>query len=263
MNSEIVPIIVSAKLEEKYPIGAKKDLAIYNEDFSGGKKFIAKVIGVLRPGEYIYISSGNQGIPELNDLFLKTNNNENFILMPNVFTNDKVSYFTNGGFIIEYDDTNSFLHNSYKKVINDGVGTFNRIEDLEKNFYSNLITSYDLYIFLFIITYIFLMASIGGYNLLATLNYKRLLTIYYITGMKWKSGICLITIRNLFLIIVPTIICSIQFNKLLERNGEYVFNINVVLVTMLLYFFVFIITTLGSIFTLKNTKPIEVLKEVE
>ena len=44
---------------------------------------------------------------------------------------------------------------------------------------------------------------------------------------------------------------------------QNVFNINVVLVTMLLYFFVFIITTLGSIFTLKNTKPIEVLKEVE
>lgn len=263
LNGEIVPIIVSANLEETYPIGSEKDLAIFNEDYNGEKSFKVKVIGVLKQGEYIYIGSSNQGIPELNDLFLKTNNNENFILMPNIFINDKVSYFTNGGFIIEYDDENKFFNNSYQKVVEDGVGSFNQIEKLEENFYSNLITSYDLYIFLFIITYIFVMSSIGGYNLLETLNYKRLLTIYYINGMKWKTGIFLIAIRNLLLIMIPTIICSIQFNKSLAQSTEYVFNINVVLVTILLYFLVFIATTFGSIFTLKNTKPIEILKEVE
>lgn len=263
LNNEIVPIIVSANLEKTYPIGSEKNLSIYSTDYNSEKNFKAKVIGVLKQGEYIYIGSSNQGIPELNDLFLKTSNNENFILMPNIFIDDDVSYFTNGGFIIEYDNESNFFNNSYNKVIEDGIGSFNKIEDLEKNFYSNLITSYDLYIFLFIITYIFVMASIGGYNLLETLNYKRLLTIYYINGMKWKSGICLIAIRNLLLIIIPTIICSIQFNKSLAQNSEYVFNINVVLVTIMLYLIVYAITTVGSIFTLKNTKPIEILKEVE
>ena len=263
LNSEIVPIIVSANLEKTYPIESEIDLSIYSTDYKSEKEFKAKVIGVLKKGEYIYIGSSNQGIPELNDLFLKTSNNENFILMPNIFIDDDVSYFTNGGFIIEYDNESNFFYNSYNKVIEDGIGSFNKIEDLEKNFYSNLITSYDLYIFLFMITYIFVMASIGGYNLLETLSYKRLLTIYYINGMKWKSGIYLIAIRNLLLIIIPTIICSIQFNKSLAQNSEYVFNINVVLVTIMLYLIVYAVTTVGSILTLKNTKPIEILKEVE
>lgn len=263
LENTTIPIVISETLKNEYPLDSIKELAIYNEKFDGETKFKVKVIGILKQGEYVYIGSSNQGIPELNDLFIKTYDDEKFILMPNMFKDKNISYFTNGGFIIEYDDKEDFFKKSYQKVIDDGIGKFSKIEDLENNFYSNLITNYDLYIFLFAITYIFVIASIGGYNLLETLNYKRLLTIYYITGMRWKKGILLIAIRNLLLIMIPTVVSSILFNKSLSEGGEYVFNSNVVLITCTLYFIVFLITTFGSIITLKNTKPIEILKEVE
>ena len=263
LNTDTIPIIISESLENEYPLGSIKEFSMINSNWDGETKFIAKVIGIVKKGEYIYIGAGTQGIPELNDLFLKTHDDEKFILMPNMFLDKNVSYFVNGGFVVEYDDSDMFFKDSYKKVENDGIGKFYRIEDFENNFYLNLITNYDLYIFLFIITYIFVIASIGGYNLLETLNYKRLLTIYYITGLRWKYGILLIAIRNFIVIIVPTIISSIIFNKSLSDGGTYVFNGKVIFITCILYLFVFLVTTLGSIIILKNTKPIEVLKEEE
>ena len=60
---------------------------------------------------------------------------------------------------------------------------------------------------------------------------------------------------------IPTVITSVLVNKLLIDRENGIFNINVVMLTCVLYFIVFLLTTIGSIFTLKNTKPIEVLKE--
>jgi len=261
IENNIIPIIVSKELERIYPLESINEFSIMKENFLDEIKFKTKVIGIANEEEYIYIGSAKQGIPQIDDLFLKTTKNDKFLLMPNVFKNDNIFYFTNGGFIIDYEKDNNDIQESMKKVENDGIGKFYRLDELEKNFYTNLITNYDLYIFLFIITYIFVIASIGGYNLLETLNYRRLLTIYYITGMQWKDGICLIALRNFLLIMIPTVITSVLVNKLLIDRENGIFNINVVMITCVLYFIVFLLTTIGSIFTLKNTKPIEVLKE--
>ena len=115
-----------------------------------------------------------------------------------------------------------------------------------------------------ILVFIFILISISGYNTLANLEYRRLLTIYYITGLTWNKGITLLTIRNLILVIVPTIISSIISNVIVcNVKTLYVFDIKNILITTILYLIIFIITTFITILNLRNQKPIEILREVD
>lgn len=262
INSDTIPILVSETLEDEYPINTSKEFSIYDSTLQNDIKFNIKVVGILKENQYIYIGAPIQGIPQVSDLFIKPDPGEKFIIMPNIF-DENASYVVNGGFIVEYDNKDLFFENTYDKVREDGIGKFSKIEELNKNFYRNLIANYDFYIFTFIITYVFILASVGGYNMLETLRYRRLFTIYYINGMNWRKGIFLVVIRNFLLIIVPTILSSIVFNRSLNTSNIYSFNYKTIIITCILYFIVFLLTTIGVIINLKNTNPIEVLKEVD
>ena len=106
--------------------------------------------------------------------------------------------------------------------------------------------------------------SIGGYNTLANLEYKRLLTIYYITGITWRKGIALLTIRNFIIIVIPTIISSIFSNKIVTYlRTLYTYNEKNVYITLFIYIGIFILTTAVTVIGLRDKKPIEVLREVD
>lgn len=259
LKNDIIPIVVSHSLSDIYKINNIYEFEIYNKTEDCNIKFKTVVIGVLKEEAYIYTGNANQSDPQVSDLFYKLSKDEKKIIMPNKFkeTND---YVVNKGFTLGLKNKEIFMKESYQKVINSGLGSFVINENLQDNFYNKLIDNYKLYIYLFIITYVFVIVSIGGYNMLETLNYKRLFTIYYINGMTWKNGIILISVRNLLVIIVPTILSSIVCNKILNEGQ---LNIKVVLITTFMYFIVFVLTTIGTVVTLKNTKPSEVLKEVD
>lgn len=267
-NNEI-PIIISESLQDVYKLNNVYEFSIIElekiTDTNFKEKFFkVKVIGVLKNQSYIYGFSTNQYDLQTSDLFSKTNNNEKFIIMPMLEDFKKnANIIVDGKFTLEIEDMGIFMKNSYQKVIDEGLGRFLNIENIENNFYTNFINFYDYNIQLFIIVYLFIIVSIGGYNLLATLKYKRLFTIYYINGMQWKTGILLVTIRNFLLIMLPTIITSIILNVYTQRYEISIFNIKTILITCMLYFIVFLITTIGMIFTLNKIKPSEVLKEVE
>ena len=101
-------------------------------------------------------------------------------------------------------------------------------------------------------------------DILANLEYKRLLTIYYITGITWKKGIALLTIRNFIIIVIPTIISSIFSNKIVTYlRTLYTYNEKNVYITLFIYIGIFILTTAVTVIGLRDKKPIEVLREVD
>lgn len=259
LKNDTIPIVVSYSLSDIYKINNIYEFEIYDKTKDSNIKFKTVVIGVLKEEAYIYTGNANQSNPQVDDLFTKLSKDENMIIMPNRFKETN-NYVVNKGFTLGLKNKEVFMKESYQKVIDSGLGSFVINENLQDNFYNNLISNYKYYIYTFIITYIFVIASVGGYNLLETLNYKRLFTIYYINGMTWKKGITLIAIRNLIVIIVPTIVSSIISNKILNEGQ---LSIKVVLITTFMYFIVFLLTTVGTVITLKNTKPSEVLKEVD
>lgn len=261
-NKEFIPIIVSSGLKDKYKLGETYEFGIYSIPEEKDKFYKVKVVGILKNEEYIYVGSSKQTTPQVADLFLKTYKNEEFVIMPNRIK-DTENYSINSGFTVELSNKEDFVRNSYDKVIEKGIGRFTLKDKYQANFYDDLIADYDSYIFIFIITYIFIITSIGGYNLLATLNYKRLFTIYYINGMQWEKGIKLVAIRNLLLIMIPTIIATVICNLLIHTSEVTGCNTKVCIITIILFFVVFLITTIGTIFTLIKTKPSEVLKEID
>lgn len=267
-NDEI-PIIISENLKDVYKLNNVYDFSIIdlkshtNMNFEE-KIFKVRVIGILKNQAYIYGFSTNQFNLQSSDLFYKTDNGQNLIIMPMMedFKENK-NIDVCGKFTIEINNMDLFMANSYQNIINEGIGRFLDIETINQNFYTNFTDFYDYEIQLFLIIYLFIIISIGGYNLLATLKYKRLLTIYFINGMTWKKGIILVTIRNFLLIMLPTIIVSVIFNLSIQRYGIMMFNIKSILITTILYFIIFFMTTIGMVFTLNKIKPNEVLREVE
>ncbi len=266
-QDKVIPIIVSESLQNKYKLNNEYEFSIielksyFDMDFSE-KFFKVKVIGILKDNAYIYGFSTNQYDLQSSDLFSKTNKGEEFILMPKTeefANNERIN--VEGKFTIEVDDMNLFMQNSYQKVLDEGIGRFINIENINGNFYTNFLSFYSYNIKLFLIVYLFIIMSVGGYNLLATLKYKRLLTIYYINGMTWKKGICLVTIRNFILIMLPAVITSILCNLFIKRYELIIFDIKTIIITSLLYLFIFVITTLGMVATLRKISPNEVLRE--
>lgn len=269
LQDDEIPIIVSESLQNVYKLNNVYEFSIIElEKFTDKnfteKFFKVKIIGILKNESYLYGFSTNQYELQSTDLFTKTNNGEKFIIMPmteEFKNNERIA--VEGKFTLEIEDMNLFMQNSFQKVINEGIGRFLNVENIKGNFYTNFISFYDYNIQLFLLAYLFTIVSVGGYNLLATLKYKRLLTVYYINGMTWKKGITLVAIRNFLLIMIPTIIASIICNLYMQRFGVTIFYTKSILITIMLYFVVFIITTIGMVCSLNKIKPNEVLREVE
>ena len=258
--NDTVPVIITNNLQNKYPINSTFDLSLDGQE--NDKKEInikCKVIGILKNKSYIYTGQFNHSTPSVSDLFSKTTTNDEIIIIPNLF--DEIPrYWAYQGMLIKYNN----FENISTQIKENGLGRLNNIDSLKENDTNNVFIYNEQKIYEFIIVFIFILISISGYNTLANLEYRRLLTIYYITGLTCNKGITLLTIRNLILVIVPTIISSIISNVIVcNVKTLYVFDIKNILITTILYLIIFIITTFITILNLRNQKPIEILREVD
>lgn len=197
----------------------------------------------------------------LSDWF-KRINYEGIMIMPNVFNLLDISYVPYTGRIIEMENDDNFteLENILKQ---EGLGKMYSIEQLKQNAFYNIYDLNSELIYQFIIITIFIIVSIGGYNTLEVLNYRRILTIYYINGLEWEKGVRLIGLKNFVMIIIPAIITSIICTNSLSVTNQVPFDWRVVFITTLIYVILYFTTTIGTILNLKKIKPVEVLKEVD
>ena len=197
----------------------------------------------------------------LSDWF-KRINDEGIMIMPNVFNLLDISYVPYTGRIIEMENDDNFteLENILKQ---EGLGKMYSIEQLKQNAFYNIYDLNSELIYQFIIITIFIIVSIGGYNTLEVLNYRRILTIYYINGLEWEKGVRLIGLKNFVMIIIPAIITSIICTNSLSVTNQVPFDWRVVFITTLIYVILYFTTTIGTILNLKKIKPVEVLKDVD
>lgn len=197
----------------------------------------------------------------LSDWF-KRINDEGIMIMPNVFNLSNISYVPYTGRIIEMENDDNFteLENILKQ---EGLGRIYSIKQLKQNAFYNIYDLNSELIYQFIIIIIFIIVSIGGYNTLEVLNYRRILTIYYINGLEWEKGVRLIGLKNFVMIIIPAIITSIICTNSLSVTNQVPFDWRVVFITTLIYVILYFTTTIGTILNLKKIKPVEVLKEVD
>ena len=197
----------------------------------------------------------------LSDWF-KRINDEGIMIMPNVFNLSNISYVPYTGRIIEMENDDNFteLENILKQ---EGLGRIYSIKQLKQNAFYNIYNLNSELIYQFIIIIIFIIVSIGWYNTLEVLNYRRILTIYYINGLEWEKGVRLIGLKNFVMIIIPAIITSIICTNSLSVTNQVPFDWRVVFITTLIYVILYFTTTIGTILNLKKIKPVEVLKEVD
>ena len=197
----------------------------------------------------------------LSDWF-KRINDEGIMIMPNVFNLLDISYVPYTGRIIEMENDDNFteLENILKQ---ERLAKMYSIEQLNQNASYNIYDLNSELIYQFIIITIFIIVSIGGYNTLEVLNYRRILTIYYINGLEWQKGVRLIGLKNFVMIIIPAIITSIICTNSLSVTNQVPFDWRVVFITTLIYVILYFTTTIGTILNLKKIKPVEVLKEVD
>lgn len=260
-QNEEIPVVISHKLQKKYPVNSTFEINLVACDTQSTIKLKCNVIGVLKNKAYIYLGGGNHSEQSLSDLFTKTKNQE-FIILPNVFENQEEQpiSFAYRGMLIEYSDFNKVASEIQER----GIGKLYDFNSLKQNDINNIFTYNEQKIYEFIIVFIFILISISGYNTLANLEYKRLLVIYYITGMTWKKGIILITIRNFIIIMIPTIISSILSNLIISYlRTLYPFDEKNIFITIILYLSIFVVTTFITILNLRKQKPIEILREVD
>ena len=209
---------------------------------------------------FLYGGTSNSDA-SLSDWF-KRINDEGIMIMPNVFNLLDISYVPYTGRIIEMENDDNFteLENILKQ---EGLGKMYSIEQLKQNAFYNIYDLNSELIYQFIIITIFIIVSIGGYNTLEVLNYRRILTIYYINGLEWEKGVRLIGLKNFVMIIIPAIITSIICTNSLSVTNQVPFDWRVVFITTLIYVILYFTTTIGTILNLKKIKPVEVLKEVD
>lgn len=264
INENSIPIIVSYELKNKYPINSKFEIEAQGANFFNDENDIVKincnVVGILPKDSYQYIGGSSHSDTGISDAFQKITKNNPTIIIPNIFE-ENIRYIANSGAIIKYKDVR--LQCIEDEVKKSGIGKVYSIDELKNNDFSNIFYFNEQQIYEFLVIICFIIASIGGYNTLSTLNYRRLLTIYYINGLTINKSIMFIVIKNILLITIPTLVSSIISNKIiLSIKSLYAFDIKVVLWTLLIYIIPIIVTILTTINSIKKIKPIEVLKEV-
>lgn len=248
-SNKIIPIIISDNMKSEYHVGSTIEIEMPEYKTEEMKKIKCIVIGILKRGTYMYYGSSNHTDPSVSDLFSKLHLKERIAIIPNIL-DFEAEYAAKDGIIINCDI--SKLNNIYDKINLSGIGKINTLNMLKQNDSKNVILYNESQIYQFLIVYIFIIMSIGGYTILTSLNYKRLLTIYYICGLTWQKGLKYIILKNILLILIPTILSSIFSNIIVcYFKTIYTFNIKVVIITVLLYMS---IAALASVLTIINLK---------
>lgn len=260
-SNKIIPIIISDNMKSEYHVGSTIEIEMPEYKTEEMKKIKCIVIGILKRGTYMYYGSSNHTDPSVSDLFSKLHLKERIAIIPNIL-DFEAEYAAKDGIIINCDI--SKLNNIYDKINLSGIGKINTLNMLKQNDSKNVILYNESQIYQFLIVYIFIIMSIGGYTILTSLNYKRLLTIYYICGLTWQKGLKYIILKNILLILIPTILSSIFSNIIVcYFKTIYTFNIKVVIITVLLYMSIAALASVLTIINLKKYKPSEFLKEVD
>lgn len=260
-SNKIIPIIISDNMKSEYHVGSTIEIEMPEYKTEEMKKIKCIVIGILKRGTYMYYGSSNHTDPSVSDLFSKLHLKERIAIIPNIL-DFEAEYDAKDGIIINCDI--SKLNNIYDKINLSGIGKINTLNMLKQNDSKNVILYNESQIYQFLIVYIFIIMSIGGYTILTSLNYKRLLTIYYICGLTWQKGLKYIILKNILLILIPTILSSIFSNIIVcYFKTIYTFNIKVVIITVLLYMSIAALASVLTIINLKKYKPSEFLKEVD
>lgn len=260
-SNKIIPIIISDNMKSEYHVGSTIEIEMPEYKTEEMKKIKCIVIGILKRGTYMYYGSSNHTDPSVSDLFSKLHLKERIAIIPNIL-DFEAEYAAKDGIIINCDI--SKLNNIYDKINLSGIGKINTLNMLKQNDSKNVILYNESQIYQFLIVYIFIIMSIGGYTILTSLNYKRLLTIYYICGLTWQKGLKYIILKNILLILIPTILSSIFSNIIVcYFKTIYTFNIKVVIISVLLYMSIAALASVLTIINLKKYKPSEFLKEVD
>lgn len=264
IDENMLPVIITDNLKNKYPLNSTLQIEAQGKNFIKDSndiiKMNCKVVGILEKDSYIYMGGSSHSDMGISDSFYHINNNSSIVIVPNIFQ-DKIRYFANSGAVVHYaDNTNVDYIN--KELQDKGIGKIYNMKQLKDNDLDNLLSFNEQQIYEFFIILCFIVVSIGGYNTLATLNYRRLLTIYYLNGLTIKRAIFYITIKNILQIIIPTLISSIISNNIiLNIKSLYDFDIRVIFITLLIYIIPVVITVITTINSLKKIRPIQVLRE--
>ena len=260
-ESNVMPVIISYSLKDKYPLNSTIDLQIESRETNKHIDVKVKVIGILKKNGYLFLGGSNNSNAGISDWF-KRSKDEKIMIMPNKFDISKMEYISYPGRIIEIDNTKNLL-NVENEINSLGIGKIYSMENLKKNDFYNLYDLNSELIYQFIIILIFIVASIGGYNTLEVLNYKRIMTIFYINGMEWKKGIIIIALKNFLFIVIPAVIFSIICTNSVSKLNGISFDWRVIIITTVIYTLLFLTTTIGIIANLIKINPVVVLKEVD
>lgn len=265
MSSDIIPIVISSKMESKYKLNQK-----YQINLIGDKnkiiKMNVKVIGILEKPNLILWKSRNDNLFDY-PADIKLYSNFNGIIMPykpSVQGEVLIHYHndSNGSIVYLPNKNNSDILEINKEL--DEFGRFYKMEndlmEYKKNGFLKIFTPF---LVVGIIAIILSIVSITGYNTLLLIDMEKEYGIYFLNGCSWKKCIIISSLPNLFLILISTVISSVVFRYFsFSIYGRYFTRPDLIAyygIQLIILFF--IITSIDPYIRMKKKNPIEFLRK--
>lgn len=256
-NKECIPILISKKLESKYPLNSEfkyKNTSFTNENnyLTGGATF--KVIGILDDNSKFWI----------NDLILVDRLNYfDVIIFPTNFK--ALEYTTSTYFINIKGDANSY--NSFKKSMELKYNNIKFIDpSLKKAFIDKLNDKIIELIFIGMFTLVLLTLSLFGFISIiksTILLRTKEIGVHYSLGASQTNVICFVLLEILLISSSCLLICYLCIFKLKDYfiiNYELILDGNTFLISTIIIIIYILISIIDVAITLLKKEPIELLR---
>ncbi|WP_175537435.1 ABC transporter permease [Clostridium sp. DSM 8431] len=257
-NEEIIPIIISKRLEEKYPLNSEfKDIntSFTNEInyFNGGATF--KVVGILDDSSSFWLND---------EVLLDKLNYFDVIVYPTNFNNmldfNPPCYFINlNSSIDKYDEIKRELEAIYPNI------SFND-SSLKDSFVKKLNDKIIELIFINVFTLILLVLSLFGFiSIIQSINLlrKKEIGIYYCLGAT-TSNIIAFVLGEIFIISFSSMfLCYLLVDKLsnyLFINYEILFNSTTIIVSGIVILCYILIAAIIAVKTILKKEPLDLIR---
>lgn len=253
-------VVISQDLSSYYKVGDKVLVSV--KDYLGQRHDITiEIIGILK-SDYAFAFNRGGNSNGLDSIFSPTDN----LMIAGRLTGENGTIIGNDSigrllFPDKKQDTQR-LFGEWQQKLN-LYGNLTPIEIMAKRTEeSNKSKLLEQLVIEFII-FLLAITGLGANNFLTLLNKKREFSVYFLCGLRFKSCILLSTIKNLFIILIPSIasFAVIKLEAISGGNYSMIIDMNNVILCLLIICLIYLITAIPVYIKMRTASPVELFRE--
>lgn len=258
-----IPVVISSDFAKLYDVGDVIPVEVASYISATSQQFLIEVAGILGKssnylsGSYWGTTMGLESIyrPAERIMIIPLNRPE-FAELPLLYER---------GFFLFVDEDSDFTqtYNVWSEHLTDLV-SMAPLAEMAQNHIEQIRYPITMYTSILVVLFFLALGGLGGNNALMLLGFRKEGSVYFTCGCKWSWCVIMLMIQNFLVLLIPTVVSFVILTNFPELFNDFMpFSTSNYLYSVLVIFFIYIVTSLDPLLSLAKESPISIIRRYD